>query len=127
MFMILHSTLKNLIDGNRNVTSVYLRIKTRWENILRDFNWEENSINNLTKIIYDNQLAMEGIAQQGSLGQEAMVSVIFFIYADSSSQSYNIDYARIIYTAFLKSYCSLEVINLAIRFAEYYGIASLES
>lgn len=117
-------TLEKLINGDADIVGAYKRVKRKWDEILKDFNWDaENAIEVMAQLVTQYQIPIEHIAGERWLGQEIMVIVgIGQFYSSELGLEANIKEAKIVYNGFLTSMCSLEVKYHAENVGNIYGI-----
>lgn len=112
-------TIEHLIDGDRDVLAFYKNAKERWKKILSE-NSDSNS-DELAKILPAEQRWFEINCGSRWIGQEIMVVTgIAQFYTTDRGFDNNRDKALLIYEAFMKSYCSLEVKGAAEDVARNY-------
>lgn len=112
-------TIERLIDGDQNVFTFYKNAKERWNKILLG-NANSNS-DELAKVLSSEQFWFEENCGSRWVGQEIMVVTgIAQFYTTARGFDSNRDKALLIYEAFMKSYCSLEVKGVAEDVARNY-------
>lgn len=116
--------LEKLIEGDREIISQIERVKIEWNNLLINFNWnDENAVNTMATIVSQEQLSMEYNVGERWLGQEIMVFVgIAQFYSTKIGFEENYKKAKIVYDGFLRSMCSLEVKSNARTIGNIYGL-----
>ena len=104
-------TLGKLIHGDSSILESYIKVKNKWDELLLRFDWrDKNALEKLTKLVGDNQWSFELVAGERWLGQEIMVIVgICQFYSRDVGFDKDARKAKLIYNAFLSSYCSMEV------------------
>lgn len=117
-------TLEKLIKGDIEILDAYKRVKEKWDEILKDFDWDaENAVEKIAELVSFYQIPMEHIAGERWLGQEIMVIVgIGQFYSSEVGFEANLKEAKTIYNGFLTSMCSLEVKYHAENVGIMYGI-----
>jgi|SRR5690554_6053530 len=117
-------TLEKLINGDPEIVDAYKRVKDKWDEILKDFNWEaENVIERMAELVTRWQIPMEHIAGERWLGQEIMVIVgIGQFYSSEIGFDGHIKEVKTVYNGFLTSMCSLEVKYHAETIGALYGV-----
>lgn len=118
-------TLEKLINGDSSIVGSYTRIKRKWDEILRDFDWNDrDAASKLSSKVTYHQIPMENLAGERWLGQEIMVIVGIgqFYNTNSGFNFETVKRAKIVRDAFLMSYCSLEVKSIAEEIGDLYEI-----
>jgi len=117
-------TLEQLINGEADIIDTYKKVKEKWNEILKDFNWNsEKAIENMAQLVTKYQIPMELIAGERWLGQEIMVIVgIGQFYSSDMGFDSHIKKAKIVHNGFLRSMCSLEVKYHAENIGALYSI-----
>ncbi len=117
-------TLEKLINGDPEIVDAYKRVKDKWDEILKDFDWEaENVIERMAKLVTKWQIPIEHIAGERWLGQEIMVIVgIGQFYSSEIGFDTHIKEVKTVYNGFLTSMCSLEVKYHAETIGALYGV-----
>lgn len=104
-------TINKLLKGDSTIVEKYLTIKLKWDQILSQFDWnDDKSLEKLTRLVGDEQLTFEHLVDNRTLGQEIMVIVGICQFYDREV-GFDKDFrkAKLLYNAFLSSYCSMEV------------------
>ena len=69
-------TLEKLIQGDKSIIEAYQKVKLRWTEILKDFDWySPNSIEKMAELVSVHQIPIEHLVGERWLGQEIMVTV----------------------------------------------------
>lgn len=112
-------TIEHLIDGDENVLIFYKNAKERWDKILSEN--VDCSSDELAKVLSSEQFWFEQNCGSRWVGQEIMVITgIAQFYTTARGFDYNRDKALLVYEAFMKSYCSIEVKGAAEDVAKNY-------
>jgi len=114
-------TIEHLIDGDQDVLSYYQNAKTRWLKILTE-NLSLNS-DELAKVLSNEQFWFEKNCGGRWVGQEIMVVTgIVQFYTTARGFDDNRGKAKLVYEAFMKSYCSIEVKGAVEDVAKSYNL-----
>jgi hypothetical protein len=117
----MHYTVELLVRGDRNVSEFYRAAVGRWKEI-----WSRPNVKDvvyLATTLSDEQLWFERNCGGRWIGQEIMVvSGIGLLYSTGAGFEDKADRARLLYDAFQRSYCSVEVKSIAREVAESYGL-----
>lgn len=115
----MHYTIEHLIDGDQEVITYFKNAKDHWLKIL-----SENSGSNsdeLAKVLSSEQFWFEENCGSRWVGQEIMVVTgISQFYSTARGFDDNREKAQLVYEAFMKSYCSIEVKGAAEDVAKSY-------
>jgi hypothetical protein len=115
----MHYTTELLIEGNDDILTYYKNALDRWKKIL--FNNQNANSEELAKILTNEQSWFESNCGSRWVGQEIMVVTgICQFYTTALGFDKNEKKAKLIYDAFMKSYCSLEVKGMAEDVARRY-------
>lgn len=117
-------TLEKLIQGDKSIIEAYQKVKSRWSEILKDFDWySPNSIEKMAQLVTMHQISIEHLVGERWLGQEIMVTVgIGQFYSSDMGFDDNYASAMVVYKGFLSSMCSLEVKYHAETMGKFYGL-----
>lgn len=117
-------TLEKLISGDTEILDAYKRVKEKWDEILKDFNWDsDNATEKMAELVTLYQIPMELIAGERWLGQEIMVIVgIGQFYSSQIGFDAHTKEVKTVYNGFLTSMCSLEVKYHAETIGSLYGV-----
>jgi len=117
----MHYTVELLVKGDRNVNEHYRAAVGRWNEI-----WsrpDSKDVVSLATLLSSEQSWFEENCGNRWVGQEIMVvSGIGMLYSTTVGFDDNVDQARLLFDAFQRSYCSLEVKGIAREMAESYGL-----
>jgi len=122
--------IDKLIKGDRSIVNNFVAVKQKWDEVLKDFNWDgSDALDKMVKIVSTQQIPFEDIVGDTWLGQEIMVTVGIgqFYSVVSGFDDRNARKVKLIYDAIFKSSCSMEVKWLAIEIFEFYSIENEES
>lgn len=112
-------TVEHLIAGDQEVLTYYQNAKNRWVKILSE-NSNANS-DELAKVLSSEQFWFEHNCGSRWVGQEIMVVTgIAQFYSTARGFDDSREKALLIYEAFMKSYCSIEVKGAAEDVAKSY-------
>ena len=115
----MHYTIELLIEGDKKVLSYYEKAKGRWRKILSEN--PDTTSDELSKILTNEQMWFEHHCGSRWVGQEIMVVTgISQFYTTTGGFDGNHDKALLVYEAFMKSYCSIEVKGAAEDVAKSY-------
>jgi len=117
-------TLEKLISGDTDILEAYKRVKEKWDEILKDFDWDsDNATEKMAELVTFYQIPMEHIAGERWLGQEIMVIVgIGQFYSSQIGFDAHTKEVKTVYNGFLTSMCSLEVKYHAETIGSLYGV-----
>jgi hypothetical protein len=117
----MHYTIELLVTGDPNVQEYYRRAVARWHEI-----WTRpgaKDLSGLATLLSDEQFWFEHNCGGRWVGQEIMaVSGIGMLYTSQAGFDKNADRARLLYDAFQRSYCSIEVKVIARDVAASYDL-----
>jgi len=117
----MHYTVELLVSGDQNVNDYYHAAVGRWKEI-----WSQpdsKDVVSLATLLSSEQFWFERHCGTRWVGQEIMVvSGIGMLYSTAAGFDDKADQARLLYDAFQRSYCSIEVKSIARRVAESYGL-----
>ena len=119
-----------LIKGDHSIVNNFVTVKQKWDEVLKDFNWDaSDAIDKMVRIVSTQQIPFEDIVGNTWLGQEIMVIVGIgqFYSVASGFDDRNTRKAKLIRDAIFKSSCSTEVKSLATEIFEFYLIEDEES
>lgn len=115
----MHYTIEHLIDGDPAVIEYYKNAKERWKEILSKS--ERLNSDELAKKLSSEQSWFEENCGSRWVGQEIMVITgIAQFYTTACGFDQNKEAALLVYEAFMKSYCSIEVKGVAEDVAKNY-------
>jgi hypothetical protein len=117
----MHYSLELLVQGKSEVVSFYQAAAEHWREI-----WsreESNDLASLADLLTSEQRWFERHCGGRWVGQEVMVvSGLAGLYTTESGFDDNLPRARLLYDAFLSSYCSVEVKSMAEKVARSYDL-----
>jgi hypothetical protein len=117
----MHYTIELLVNGDPHVGEYYGRAVERWKDI-----WsrpESRDVVTLATMLSTEQFWFEKNCGTRWVGQEIMViSGIGMLYTTRAGFDENVERARLLYDAFQRSYCSIEVKGIARDLAASYGL-----
>ena len=117
----MHHTIELLVNGDLHLGDHYRRAVARWKEI-----WcrpEAGDIVDLATMLSNEQMWFEHNCGGRWVGQEIMVvSGIGMLYTTQAGFDGNAERARLLYDAFQRSYCSLEVKGIARDVAKSYSL-----
>jgi hypothetical protein len=117
----MHYSLELLVQGNDKVLDYYQLAQDRWREI-----WsrpESRELASFAKLLQSQQSWFENNCGGRWVGQEVMVvSGLAGLYTTDSGFDDNLPKARLLYDAFLSSYCSIEVKSMAEEVARSYDL-----
>ena len=119
----MHYTIELLIQGNKHVFDYYENAKRKWQEIMSDNPLADSD--ELSKILTYSQFWFEHNCGSRWIGQEIMVvtGISQFYTTDCGfDENQNRAKALLVYEAFMKSYCSLEVKGVAEDVAKSYHL-----
>jgi len=121
---MLTDVIEHLIKGDKKITDRFVNAQNKWNQILKDFDWDSpNALAVMTEIVYKQQIPFELLVGDRWLGQEIMVVVgIGQFYSVNEGFGENLKRAKLIREAFLLSYCSLEVKYYARQIENLYDL-----
>jgi hypothetical protein len=118
-------TIGLLVNGDPNVLEYYRLAVDRWKQI-----WsrpESSDIISLATLLSSEQIWFEQNCGSRRVGREIMVlSGIGMLYTTPTGFDEQIERAQLLYSAFQRSYCDLEVKGIARDMAEYYGLLQVQ-
>jgi hypothetical protein len=117
----MHYTIELLVNGDARVVEYYRAAVQHWREI-----WARPEAKDLTKLatlLSDEQLWFEQNCGTRWVGQEIMVVSGFgMLYSTRSGFEDNAGRARLLYSAFQRSVCSIEVTGMARDVAAAYDL-----
>ena len=119
-----------LIKGDHSIVDNFVAVKQKWDEVLKDFNWDaSDTLDKMVKIVSTQQIPFEDIVGDTWLGQEIMVLVGIgqFYSVVNGFYDRNTMIVKLIRDAVFKSSYSTEVKSLANELFEFYSIAAAES
>lgn len=115
----MHYTIEHLLAGDDGICQYYANARSHWEMLLQE-HARANS-DELAKVLTKEQFWFEEHCGSRWIGQEIMVVTgIAQFYTTTTGFGDNKSKAMLVYEAFMKSYCSLEVKGLAEDVARSY-------
>jgi hypothetical protein len=117
----MHYTAELLVNGDKQVIDYYHLAVERWKNV-----WtrpESSEVVALATLLSTEQSWFERNCGGRWVGQEIMVvSGMAMLYTTQAGFDGKADRARLLYDAFQRSYCSIEVKGIARDVAASYGL-----
>lgn len=117
----MHYSLELLVQGQSEVVNYYRAAASHWREI-----WsrkESRDLASLANLLTSEQRWFEHHCGGRWVGQEVMVvSGLAGLYTSAAGFDDNLPRARLLYDAFLSSYCSVEVKSMAERVARSYDL-----
>jgi hypothetical protein len=117
----MHYSLEMLVRGRGEVIGYYEAAASHWREI-----WsrqESGDLASFAKLLQSEQMWFERNCGGRWIGQEIMVvSGIVGLYTTANGFDSNLGRARLLYDAFLSSYCSIEVKSIAEEVARSYDL-----
>ena len=114
-------TIAHLISGDERIAEYYRRAVEHWKAI-----WqrpEASDVNSLAELLYEEQAWFEENCGGGRLSQEIMaVSGIGMLFKPGAGFGREAGKARMLYDAFQRSFCELEVSGAAHDMAVSHGL-----
>ncbi|ELV8773066.1 hypothetical protein [Vibrio natriegens] len=117
----MYFTNEMLINGNGNILGFYKIARQRWEQALHESGLVNSLV--LANRLTNEQFWFEHNCGGRALGQEVMVVTgLTMFYNTQTGYGEYTNHAYFIYNAFMQSYCSVEVKNMAQKLAQDYGL-----
>jgi hypothetical protein len=120
----MHHTIELLVNGNKEVSEYYRSAVARWREIWK--RPESKDVTELAELLSSEQMWFDrncGPLDNPWVGQEIMVVAGFgMLYNTDAGFNGNLGEARLLYDAFQRSYCDIEVKAIARDVAASYDI-----
>jgi hypothetical protein len=114
-------TIELLVRGDPNVSDYYRRAVARWKEI-----WsrpDSKHVYELATMLEDDEPWFEEHCGGRWVGQEIMVLSGFgMLYTTQAGFGENLEWARLLYDAFMRSFCSIEIQAIAQEVAGSYRV-----